>query len=91
MPKTDLIEKIRDKAGFDTKAAAGKALEAVLESIREALVDGESVTLTGFGSFKVSERAARTGRNPQTGEEISIPASKAVKFTVGKMLKDSVK
>jgi len=91
MPKTDLIEKIRDKAGFDTKAAAGKALEAVLESIREALASGESVTLTGFGSFKVSERAARTGRNPQTGEEISIPASKAVKFSVGKMLKDSVK
>jgi DNA-binding protein HU-beta len=91
MAKADLIEKIRVKAGFDTKAAAGKALDAVLETIRDSLAAGETVTLTGFGSFKVSERAARTGRNPQTGAEIKIPASKAVKFSVGKTLKDSVK
>ena len=91
MAKSDLIEKVQVKAGFDTKAAAGKALDAVVEVIRDALADGETVTLTGFGSFKVSERAARTGRNPQTGKEIKIPASKAVKFTVGKALKEAVK
>jgi DNA-binding protein HU-beta len=91
MAKADLIEKVQVKAGFDTKAAAGKALDAVVEVIRDALADGETVTLTGFGSFKVSERAARTGRNPQTGKEIKIPASKAVKFTVGKALKEAVK
>ncbi|QLA17272.1 HU family DNA-binding protein [Desulfolutivibrio sulfoxidireducens] len=91
MAKADLIEKVQVKAGFDTKAAAGKALDAVVEVIKDALVAGETVTLTGFGSFKVSERAARTGRNPQTGKEINIPASKAVKFTVGKALKEAVK
>ncbi|MEF3697618.1 MULTISPECIES: HU family DNA-binding protein [Desulfolutivibrio] len=91
MAKADLIEKVQVKAGFETKAAAGKALDAVVEVIRDALSAGETVTLTGFGSFKVSERAARTGRNPQTGKEIKIPASKAVKFTVGKALKEAVK
>lgn len=91
MAKADLIEKVQVKAGFETKAAAGKALDAVVEVVREALAAGETVTLTGFGSFKVSERAARTGRNPQTGKEIKIPASKAVKFTVGKALKEAVK
>ncbi|KUG28716.1 dna-binding protein hu [hydrocarbon metagenome] len=91
MAKADLIEKVQVKAGFETKAAAGKALDAVVEAIRDALSAGETVTLTGFGSFKVSERAARTGRNPQTGKEIKIPASKAVKFTVGKALKEAVK
>jgi DNA-binding protein HU-beta len=91
MAKAELIEKVQGKAGFDTKAAAGKALDAVVEVIKDALAAGETVTLTGFGSFKVSERAARTGRNPQTGKEINIPASKAVKFTVGKALKEAVK
>ena len=90
MAKADLIEKVRVKAGMDTKASAGKALDAVLDVIKESLADGETVTLTGFGSFKVSERAARTGRNPQTGKEIQIPASKSVKFSVGKTLKDAV-
>ncbi|MDQ7831776.1 MAG: HU family DNA-binding protein [Desulfovibrionaceae bacterium] len=91
MAKADLIEKVQVKAGLKTKDAAGKALDAVVEAVRDALAAGETVTLTGFGSFKVSERAARTGRNPQTGKEIKIPASKAVKFTVGKALKEAVK
>jgi DNA-binding protein HU-beta len=90
MAKADLIEKIRIKAGFDTKAAAGKALEAVLETIRDSLAAGETVTLTGFGSFKVSERAARTGRNPQTGAPIKIPAKRVVKFSTSKGLKDAL-
>lgn len=91
MTKTELIAKIYEKAGLDSKALAGKALDATLQSIQEALAGGDSVTLVGFGTFKVSERAARTGRNPQTGAEIQIPASKAVKFSVGKALKDAVK
>lgn len=91
MAKAELIEKVQVKAGFSTKSEAGKALDAVVEVIKDALAAGETVTLTGFGSLKVSERAARTGRNPQTGKEIKIPASKAVKFTVGKALKEAVK
>lgn len=90
MAKADLIELIRDKAGFATKAQAEKALDAVAEVIQESLVAGETVTLTGFGAFKVTERAERTGRNPQTGKEITIPAAKTVKFSVGKSLKDAV-
>lgn len=88
MAKADLIEKVQVKAGFETKAAAGKALDAVVEAIRDALSAGETVTLTGFGSFKVSERAARTGRNPQTGKEIKIAAKTSAKFSPGKGLKD---
>ncbi len=91
MTKAELIAKIQEKAGLESKAAAGKALDALIDSITEALADGESIALVGFGTFKVSERAARTGRNPQTGAEIQIPASKVVKFTVGKTLKEAVK
>ncbi len=91
MTKAELIAKIQEKAGLDSKALADRALDATLESIKEALGNGDAVTLTGFGSFKVSTRAARKGRNPQTGQEIDIPASKGVKFSVGKALKDSVK
>jgi DNA-binding protein HU-beta len=91
MTKADLIAKIQTKAGLETKALASKVLDATLDAIKEALVDGDAVTLVGFGAFKVSERAARTGRNPQTGKEIKIPASKSVKFSVGKGLKDAVK
>ncbi len=91
MTKAELIAKIQEKAGLESKAAAGKALDALIESITEALSAGESIALVGFGTFKVSERAARTGRNPQTGAEIQIPASKVVKFTVGKTLKEAVK
>ena len=91
MTKAELVEKIHAKAGLPTKAKAEEALDAVVASLREALASGESVTFTGFGSFKVTARAARKGRNPRTGKEINIPAGKAVKFTPGKALKESVK
>lgn len=90
MTKAELIEKIYSKAGLPTKALAEDALDAVIASLREALAAGESVTFTGFGSFKVVERAARKGRNPRTGNDILIPASKVAKFTPGKMLKDAM-
>ena len=72
-------------------AKAEEALDAVVASLREALAAGESVTFTGFGSFKVVERAARKGRNPRSGAEITIPAAKVAKFTPGKGLKDAIK
>ncbi len=91
MTKAELVEKVYAKAGLPTKNMAESALDAVVESLREALANGESVTFTGFGTFKVVERAERKGRNPRTGEEMLIPASKAAKFTPGKLLKDSLK
>lgn len=90
MTKADLIGIIQSKAGLETKAAAGKALDATLEAISDSLSKGDDITLVGFGTFKVSQRAARTGRNPRTGEEIQIPAAKTVKFAPGKRLKDAV-
>lgn len=89
MNKTELIEVIAKEAGL-SKAAAGKALAATTDAITAALKKGDSVTLIGFGTFKVSKRAARTGRNPQTGKEIKIAARKAPGFTAGKALKDAV-
>lgn len=91
MTKAELVVKIQEKAGFDTKAAAGRALDAVLDSIQETLSKGDGITFTGFGSFKVVQREARTGRNPQTGKKIKIPATKVVKFSAGKNLKEAVK
>ncbi len=91
MTKAQLVEKIYAKAGLPTKTLAESALDAVIASVREALVSGESVTFTGFGTFKVVERAARKGRNPRTGAEITIPASKVAKFSPGKLLKESLK
>ena len=90
MTKADLVEKIAAKANL-TKAAAERALNAFLASVEESLAKDDKLTLTGFGTFKVSERAARTGRDPRTGNAIDIPASKAVRFTPGKTLKDAVK
>lgn len=90
MTKAELVEKIHAKAGLPTKAKAEEALDAVVASLREALASGEP-TFTGFGSFKVVERAARKGRTPRTGKEITIPASKVAKFTPGKGLKDAIK
>ncbi len=90
MTKADLIGKIATKAGL-TKAEASKALDSTIEAIKEALKKGEKVTLVGFGSFYVSKRKARKGRNPRTGQEIKIPATKVPKFTAGKALKDAVK
>jgi len=87
--KTELIAAITEKAGL-SKADASKALAATLESVTEALKTEEKVALIGFGTFSVSLRAARTGKNPQTGQPLAIPASKAAKFKVGQQLKDAV-
>ncbi len=89
MNKSDLIESMATNAGI-SKAAAGKALDAMMKSITGELMTGGRVSLVGFGSFSVSERAARDGRNPQTGATIKIPARKVVKFKAGSELKDSV-
>jgi DNA-binding protein HU-beta len=89
MTKSELIDAIAEKAGL-SKADASKALSATLESVTDALKAGEKVALIGFGTFRVSLRAARTGKNPQTGEAIAIPASKAAKFKTGQKLKDAV-
>ena len=89
MNKTELVANVAEKAGL-TKKDAEKALGAVIESIEEALVEGDKIQLIGFGTFEVKDRAARTGRNPQTGKEIDIPASKSPVFKAGKALKDSV-
>jgi DNA-binding protein HU-beta len=89
MTKSELIDAIAEKAGL-SKADASKALSATLESVTDALNAGEKVALIGFGTFNVSQRAARTGKNPQTGEALAIPASKAAKFKAGQKLKDAV-
>ncbi|MBL8505862.1 HU family DNA-binding protein [Methylobacillus glycogenes] len=89
MNKTELIEEIAKEAGI-SKAAAGKAVDAFTASVTTALKGGDTVTLIGFGTFGVSERAARTGRNPQTGKEIKIAARKAPSFKAGKALKDAL-
>lgn len=90
MTKADLVVKIAEKAGLK-KAEAERALNAFLESVEATLVTEKKLTLTGFGTFMVDERKARTGRNPRTGAEINIPASKVVKFRPGKLLKDAIK
>lgn len=90
MVKADLITKVASKAGM-TKASAENALNSFIASVEEVLASQGKLTLTGFGTFEVQERKARTGRNPRTGQEIKIPASKVVKFRPGKLLKDSIK
>ncbi len=89
MNKSELIEKVAASADIP-KAVAGRALDAVVESITEALKEGDSVVLVGFGTFAVKDRAARTGRNPQTGAEIQIAAARVPSFKAGKALKDAV-
>ena len=89
MNKTELVAAIADKAGI-AKKDAEKALSAFLDTVAEELKKGEKIQLVGFGTFEVTERAARTGKNPQTGKEIKIAACKAPKFKAGKALKDSV-
>ncbi|MBO4312548.1 MAG: HU family DNA-binding protein [Desulfovibrionaceae bacterium] len=91
MTKAELVAQIFEKSGLASKALTEKALNAVVETLAEALAKGETVSLAGFGTFKISERAARKGRNPRTGQEIEIAASKTVRFVPGKALKDSVK
>jgi DNA-binding protein HU-beta len=89
MNKTELIDAIAENSGI-SKADAKRALDATTTSITSTLVAGDSVTLTGFGSFMVRDRAARTGRNPKTGEATQIAASKNPAFKAGKTLKDAV-
>ena len=90
MIKAELIAKVADVAGM-TKVDAGKAVDAVAEVVTAALAKGEKVTWTGFGTYEVRPRAARMGRNPQTGAAMHIPASKTPAFKAGKGLKDAVK
>ena len=89
MNKSELIDAIAESADLP-KAAAGRALDATLEAVTAALTKGESVALVGFGTFTVKERAARTGRNPQTGAAIEIAAATLPTFKPGKALKDAV-
>ncbi|WCK56073.1 HU family DNA-binding protein [Aneurinibacillus sp. Ricciae_BoGa-3] len=89
MNKTELIAKVSETAEL-TKKDATKAVEAVFDAIAEALKAGDKVQLIGFGNFEVRERAARKGRNPQTGEEIEISASKVPAFKPGKALKEDI-
>lgn len=90
MNKTELINTVSETAGISKKDAS-KAIDATFEAISEALANGDKVQLIGFGNFEVRERAARKGRNPQTGEQIDIAASKVPAFKPGKALKDAVK
>jgi DNA-binding protein HU-beta len=90
MTKRELIEKISGMAGI-SKVAAGDALNATLEGITSALKKGQKVSLIGFGTFSVTKRKARVGRNPKTGDVIKIPACRAPKFSAGKELKTSIK
>ena len=89
MNKSELIDAIAASADIP-KAAAGRALDAMIETVSESLQKGDSVVLVGFGTFSVKERAARTGRNPQTGDAIEIKAAKVPSFKPGKALKDAV-
>ncbi len=89
MNKSELIDAIAAAADI-SKASASRALDAVIDSITDTLKSGDKVSLVGFGTFEVKERAARTGRNPKTGEEITIAASRVPSFKAGKSLKDSV-
>ncbi|KJS15064.1 MAG: DNA-binding protein [Peptococcaceae bacterium BRH_c4b] len=89
MNKADLISQVAEKTEM-TKKDAEKAVSAILASIEEALSKGEKVQLVGFGTFEIRERAARKGRNPQTGEEISIAAARVPVFKAGKALRDTV-
>lgn len=89
MNKSELVEKVALAAGI-SRSSATQALDATVKAITEALASGDQVTLVGFGTFSVAEREGRKGRNPRTGEEIEIKASKTPKFKAGKTLKDAV-
>lgn len=89
MNKSELVTAIAENAGI-TKADASRALQALLESLTTAMTNGDSVSLTGFGSFSVNERAARTGRNPSNGKALKIAAKKVPKFKPGKALKEAL-
>ena len=89
MNKNELVSVVAEKSGFSKKDAA-VALDSVIAAISDSLAQGEKIQLVGFGTFEVKERAARSGKNPRTGEVVEIPASKAPVFKAGKALKDSV-
>lgn len=89
MNKSELVSSVAEKAGI-TKAQAAAAIDATVETVTEAMSSGDAVAIIGFGTFRVGERAARTGRNPRTGEAMEIPAAKVPKFTPGKALKEAV-
>jgi DNA-binding protein HU-beta len=89
MNQTELIAAVAERTCL-TKADAGKAVEALVGTITDAIKRGEEVRITGFGTFGISERGERQGRNPQTGEAITIAASRAAKFTAGKAVKDAL-
>jgi len=90
LTKADIIEKMASDADI-SKTAAGKALNSFIDNVVASIKKNNKVTLVGFGTFSISKRKARMGRNPQTGEEIKIKASKSPKFTAGKSFKDAVK
>jgi DNA-binding protein HU-beta len=90
MNKADLIDAIAQKTQA-SKTHVGDVVDAILEVIKDTVTRGDPVQLVGFGSFGSGKRSARTGRNPKTGEEVQIPATKTVKFTAGKAFKDAVK
>lgn len=89
MTKNELVTKMAEKAGVQKKVAE-ECLNAFTETVKEGMQSGEKIQLVGFGTFETSERAARTGRNPQTGEEMQISKSVSVKFKIGKNFKDSL-
>ena len=90
MNKAEIIKDLKEQAHLANNVQAEAAYDALFAIVADALKKGDAVSISGFGSFKVVERAARKGRNPRTGEEIDIPASRAVKFTPSKALKESV-
>jgi len=90
MTKAELIEKMAKDAGV-AKSVAGKALESFIDGVTKSLKKGNKVSLVGFGTFQVSKRKARKGRNPRTGETITIKAAKVPKFTAGKAFKEAIK
>lgn len=89
MNKADLIEAMAESADI-SKAAAGRALDGMVDAVTKAMKEGDTLSLVGFGTFSVKERAAREGRNPQTGETIKIKASRIPSFKAGKALKDAI-
>ena len=89
MTRTELVANVAEKSGI-TKKQADIVLNSLFDSIKQALVEGDKVQIIGFGTFENRERSARKGRNPRTGEEIDIPASKLPSFKAGKVLKDMV-
>jgi DNA-binding protein HU-beta len=90
MTKAELVKSLKEQAGLTTLAQAEAAYEKIFEIIAGALKNGGAIAISGFGSFKTVRRAARKGRNPQTGQEIHIPESSTVKFTPAKALKDNL-